>query len=203
MPRVPLGGSVRALVSRPIAVTRSNLSTSSAAATPTRSAFCERSTVQGNIFSDFLASVGNTPLIKLQGPSKTTGCNIYGKAEFLNPGGSVKDRAAASMIQVTGICGCVCSPRPLALALALDLPLPLLLPLPSISPSFPYLPFSLHLYSGLEYSRPLSFLLITYYYPLLHSCPFFLFFFLFWGVSLAWTSRTQKPGECSCPVSLG
>ena len=35
--------------------------------------------------------IGNTPLIKLKYPSEITGCNIYGKAEFMNPGGSVKD----------------------------------------------------------------------------------------------------------------
>ena len=43
--------------------------------------------------------IGNTPLIKLNGPSNETGCNIYGKAEFLNPGGSVKDRAALAIIK--------------------------------------------------------------------------------------------------------
>lgn len=42
--------------------------------------------------------VGNTPLIKIESLSKLTGCNIYGKAEFLNPGGSVKDRAAKGII---------------------------------------------------------------------------------------------------------
>ena len=42
--------------------------------------------------------IGNTPLIKLKYPSEITGCNIYGKAEFLNPGGSVKDRAALGII---------------------------------------------------------------------------------------------------------
>lgn len=43
--------------------------------------------------------VGNTPLIKIESLSKLTGCHIYGKAEFLNPGGSVKDRAAKGIIQ--------------------------------------------------------------------------------------------------------
>eukprot|EP00899_Mesostigma_viride_P014248 jgi/Mesvir1/22824/Mv20086-RA.1 len=43
--------------------------------------------------------IGNTPLIKLRRASKETGCEIYGKAEFLNPGGSVKDRAALYIIQ--------------------------------------------------------------------------------------------------------
>ncbi len=42
----------------------------------------------------FLDSVGNTPLIRLRRASERTGCSIYGKAEFMNPGGSVKDRAA-------------------------------------------------------------------------------------------------------------
>jgi|TARA_B110000438_G_scaffold301034_2_gene354892 cysteine synthase A len=51
------------------------------------------------IYNDFVSLIGNTPLIKLNGPSKETGCNIYGKAEFLNPGGSVKDRAAWSIIK--------------------------------------------------------------------------------------------------------
>src|SRR2546429_5349884 len=46
----------------------------------------------------FLGSIGNTPLIRLRGPSKRTGCEILGKAEFLNPGGSVKDRAALYII---------------------------------------------------------------------------------------------------------
>jgi len=43
-------------------------------------------------------TVGSTPLIKIKSISKITGCQIYGKAEFLNPGGSVKDRAALGMI---------------------------------------------------------------------------------------------------------
>jgi cysteine synthase len=46
----------------------------------------------------FVGSIGNTPLIRLRGPSQLTGCNILGKAEFLNPGGSVKDRAALYII---------------------------------------------------------------------------------------------------------
>ena len=47
----------------------------------------------------FSAGIGNTPLIKLKAASEVTGCNIYGKAEFLNPGGSVKDRAALALIK--------------------------------------------------------------------------------------------------------
>jgi cysteine synthase len=46
----------------------------------------------------FVGAIGNTPLIRLRGPSERTGCNVLGKAEFLNPGGSVKDRAALYMI---------------------------------------------------------------------------------------------------------
>src|SRR3954465_2385656 len=42
----------------------------------------------------FIETIGNTPLIKLRKVSEETGCTILGKAEFLNPGGSVKDRAA-------------------------------------------------------------------------------------------------------------
>lgn len=48
-----------------------------------------------NLLSQF---VGHTPLIKILSLSEITGCEIYGKAEFLNPGGSVKDRAALGMI---------------------------------------------------------------------------------------------------------
>lgn len=51
-------------------------------------------------YRDGLAqAIGNTPLIKLQKASELTGCNILGKAEFLNPGGSVKDRAALFIIR--------------------------------------------------------------------------------------------------------
>src|SRR6478672_914650 len=45
-----------------------------------------------------VGAIGNTPLIRLRGPSELTGCEILGKAEFLNPGGSVKDRAALYII---------------------------------------------------------------------------------------------------------
>jgi cysteine synthase A len=50
------------------------------------------------ICNNFLEAVGNTPLIKLLKASEMTGCNILGKAEFLNPGGSVKDRAAKAIV---------------------------------------------------------------------------------------------------------
>lgn len=51
------------------------------------------------IAQDLAAAVGNTPLIRLRRASEETGCNIYGKAEFLNPGQSVKDRAALFIIR--------------------------------------------------------------------------------------------------------
>jgi len=47
----------------------------------------------------FIGTIGNTPLIKLKAASEATGCTILGKAEFLNPGGSVKDRAALAIIE--------------------------------------------------------------------------------------------------------
>ena len=46
----------------------------------------------------FIDSIGNTPLIRLKKASELTQCEIYGKAEFLNPGGSVKDRAALAIV---------------------------------------------------------------------------------------------------------
>ncbi len=50
------------------------------------------------IRNGFIESVGNTPLIRLRKVSEETGCEILGKAEFLNPGGSVKDRAALAIV---------------------------------------------------------------------------------------------------------
>jgi len=52
-----------------------------------------------NILNNFIEGIGNTPLIKLRSASELTGCNIYGKAEYLNPGGSIKDRAAWALIK--------------------------------------------------------------------------------------------------------
>jgi len=52
-----------------------------------------------NSQENFIQGIGNTPLIKLKAASEITGCNIYGKAEHLNPGGSVKDRAALALIR--------------------------------------------------------------------------------------------------------
>ena len=51
------------------------------------------------IYSDLAAAVGNTPLIRLNAASEATGCEILGKAEFMNPGQSVKDRAALYIIK--------------------------------------------------------------------------------------------------------
>ena len=52
-----------------------------------------------NIDNDVVEAIGNTPLIKLKRASEETGCNILGKAEFMNPGQSVKDRAALFIIR--------------------------------------------------------------------------------------------------------
>lgn len=52
-----------------------------------------------NVTEGFVGTVGNTPLIHLKRVSEETGCTILGKAEFLNPGGSVKDRAALAIVE--------------------------------------------------------------------------------------------------------
>jgi len=52
-----------------------------------------------SVLPSVLDAIGNTPLIRLKGASEATGCTILGKAEFLNPGQSVKDRAALSIIR--------------------------------------------------------------------------------------------------------
>jgi len=51
-----------------------------------------------SIVPDFVAAIGRTPLIRLRRVSAETGCEILGKAEFMNPGGSVKDRAARGIV---------------------------------------------------------------------------------------------------------
>src|SRR5450631_1363215 len=51
-----------------------------------------------NIRSSVIDAIGNTPLIKLRKASELTGCTILGKAEFMNPGGSVKDRAGLAIV---------------------------------------------------------------------------------------------------------
>jgi len=49
--------------------------------------------------ADLLALIGNTPLVRLRGASAATGCEVLAKCEFMNPGGSVKDRAALAIIE--------------------------------------------------------------------------------------------------------
>ena len=51
------------------------------------------------VASDVLGLIGNTPLVRLKRASELTGCEILGKAEFMNVGGSIKDRAALSIIR--------------------------------------------------------------------------------------------------------
>ena len=51
------------------------------------------------VCSDFIDAIGNTPLVRLRGVSELTGCDILGKAEYANPGGSIKDRAAWAIIK--------------------------------------------------------------------------------------------------------
>ena len=55
-------------------------------------------TVAPPVADDLAAAIGNTPLVKLRRASAATGCTILGKAEFMNPGGSVKDRAGLAII---------------------------------------------------------------------------------------------------------
>ena len=52
-----------------------------------------------SIVNGLISAIGNTPLIRINSLSEETGCEILGKAEFMNPGGSVKDRAALWMVQ--------------------------------------------------------------------------------------------------------
>ena len=49
--------------------------------------------------NSLISQIGNTPLVRLKQASELTGCNIYGKAEYFNPGESVKDRAALFIVQ--------------------------------------------------------------------------------------------------------
>ncbi|WP_372731698.1 cysteine synthase A [Novosphingobium sp.] len=51
------------------------------------------------ISNDTISLIGNTPLVRLKGPSEAAGCDIYGKCEFANPGASVKDRAALWIVR--------------------------------------------------------------------------------------------------------
>ena len=49
--------------------------------------------------NSIISQIGNTPLIRLKQASELTGCHIYGKAEYFNPGESVKDRAALFIVR--------------------------------------------------------------------------------------------------------
>jgi cysteine synthase A len=51
-----------------------------------------------SVVNGFIGAIGNTPLLRLRGVSEESGCEILGKAEFMNPGGSVKDRAASAIV---------------------------------------------------------------------------------------------------------
>ena len=52
-----------------------------------------------SVKKDFIELIGNTPMVLLRSASEMTGCTILGKCEFLNPGGSVKDRNGKNMIE--------------------------------------------------------------------------------------------------------
>ena len=52
-----------------------------------------------SVKKDFIELIGNTPMVLLRSASEMTGCTILGKCEFLNPGGSVKDRAALGIVR--------------------------------------------------------------------------------------------------------
>ena len=52
-----------------------------------------------HVCANTIEAIGRTPLIRLTQASAMTGCEIYGKAEFMNPGGSVKDRAALYIVK--------------------------------------------------------------------------------------------------------
>src|SRR5690606_11981149 len=58
---------------------------------------CFRMPAPTSSVDGFIGAIGNTPLIRLRHLSDATGCEILGKAEFMNPGGSVKDRAALAL----------------------------------------------------------------------------------------------------------
>ena len=51
------------------------------------------------LFDNILESVGNTPMVRLDKIGKKLQCNLYGKCEYFNPGGSVKDRIGLNMIE--------------------------------------------------------------------------------------------------------
>jgi cysteine synthase A len=65
---------------------------------PQHLVYCPRQTPTCLVTSEVVDSIGHTPLIRLMGASKRTGCNIFAKAEFMNPGGSIKDRIARYIV---------------------------------------------------------------------------------------------------------
>lgn len=67
-------------------------------AEPAAAHYTARSTPAIHARADFAELVGHTPLVRLRRASELTGCEIFGKAEFLNPGGSVKDRTALGLL---------------------------------------------------------------------------------------------------------
>lgn len=60
--------------------------------------YCPRQTPTCLVTSEVFDSIGHTPLIRLRDASNRTGCNIFAKAEFMNPGGSIKDRIARHIV---------------------------------------------------------------------------------------------------------
>lgn len=62
-------------------------------------AFATAATTSKTPVQSFTGAIGSTPLIRIPSLSNELGCNIYGKAEFQNPGGSVKDRAALYVVK--------------------------------------------------------------------------------------------------------
>jgi cysteine synthase A len=65
---------------------------------PLNLVYCPRETPTCLVTSGVLDSIGHTPLVRLQRASEATGCNIFAKAEFMNPGGSIKDRIARHIV---------------------------------------------------------------------------------------------------------
>ena len=54
--------------------------------------------IMGKLYQNQLELIGNTPVVKVKSLSNLTGCNIFVKCEYMNPGGSIKDRAAKQIV---------------------------------------------------------------------------------------------------------
>ena len=65
---------------------------------PPHLVYCPRQTPTCLVTSEVYDSIGHTPLIRMRSASSHTGCNIFAKAEFMNPGGSIKDRIARQIV---------------------------------------------------------------------------------------------------------